>query len=208
MVIINRLSKKKNFIPLDFLEIQAVVQAFIEQIGREEGYPHKMTSDRGAQFISHFWRQLCQRISTKPKISTAFHPEIDGQTKSANAALKQQLRAYVNSEQDNWVDLLPIVEFEANSDQNNSSSIAPFFTTKRYYPQSRLELPISVEESLLSIAKKEIKAANGFVEKIDLPRNHLREELKWSQTIQCEQANSNCQLAPEFKFGDMVMLDA
>ena len=60
-------------------------------------------------------------------MSTAFHPETDGQTESANSALKQYLRAYVNYEQDNWVDLLPIAKLEANSDRNDSGGIALFF---------------------------------------------------------------------------------
>lgn len=135
-------------------------------------------SDRGTQFTSQFWRWLCQRISTKPKMSTAFYPETDRQTASANPTLKQYLRAYVNYEQDNWVDLLPIAEFEANSDRNDSSDIAPFLATKGYHPQSGLEPPIPTDESLLPTAKKEITAVDGFVDKIDLLRNHLREELK------------------------------
>ena len=105
------------------------------------------------------------------------------QTESANAALKQYLRAYVNYEQDNWVDLLPIAEFEANSDRNNSSGIAPFLATKGYHPCSGLEPPILSEESLLPVARKEIKAADEFIKKIEQLRKHLREELKWSQVI-------------------------
>lgn len=208
MVVVDRLSKKKKIVPLDSLEVEAVVQAFIEWIWREEGYPRTVTSDRGTQFTSHFWRRLCQRIGTKPKMPTAFHPETDGQTESANSALKQYLRAYVNYEQDNWVDLLPIAEFEANSDRNDSSGIAPFFATKEYHPRSGLEPPSPIEKSLLPTAKKEIKASDGFVEKIDRLRKHLREDLKWSQAIQSEQANRNRQPAPEFKVGGMVMLNA
>lgn len=101
MVVVDRLSKKKKFIALDSLEVEAVVQAFVEWVWREEGYPRTVISDRDTQFTSHFWTRLCQRIGTKPKLSTAFHPETDDQTESANMALKQYLRAYVNYDQDN-----------------------------------------------------------------------------------------------------------
>ncbi len=141
-------------------------------------------------------------------MSTSFHPETDGQTKSTNAALKQYLRAYVNYEPDNWVDLLPIAEFEANSDRNDSSGIAPFLATKEYHPCSSLEPPIPSEESLLPTVRMEIKVADGFIKKIEQLRKHLREELRWSQAIKSEQANRNRQPAPEFKIGDIVMLDA
>ena len=111
-------------------------------------------------------------------MSTSFHPKTDRQTESANAIFKQYLRAYVNYEQDNRVDLLPIAEFEANSDWNNSSGIAPFLATKKYYPCLGLEPPILSKEYLLPIARKKIKIANGFIKKIEQLRKHLRKELR------------------------------
>ncbi|EFQ85183.1 hypothetical protein PTT_12148, partial [Pyrenophora teres f. teres 0-1] len=115
LVIVDRLSKKKKFIPVVDLRVDTLVRAFVEFVWREEGYPEHIVSDRGPQFTSHFWTRLCQRLGTKPKLSTAYHPETDGQTENANAFLKQYLRAYVNYEQDNWALLLPMAEFEANT---------------------------------------------------------------------------------------------
>ena len=208
MVVVDRLSKKKKFIPLDSLEVDAIVQAFIEWIWREEGYPATIISDRGTQFTALFWQRLCQRIGTKPKLSTAFHPETDGQTESANAALKQYLRAYVNYQQDNWVDLLPIAEFEANSDRNASSGIAPFLATKGYIPRNGLEPPTPWDTSASQRAKRDITAADSFIKKLDDLRHFLREELKWSQAQMTIQANRHRLPAPEFKEGDWVMLDS
>ena len=99
LVIVDRFSKKKKFIPVEDLRVETLVQAFIEFVWREEGYPDEIISDRGSQFVSHFWKRLCQRLGTKPKISTAYHPETDGQTENANAYLKQYLRAYVSYDQ-------------------------------------------------------------------------------------------------------------
>ena len=89
MVVVDRLSKMKRFVALESLEVEAVVQAFLEWVRRLEGYPEIIVPDRGTQFTSHFWQRLCQRIGTKPKLSTAFHPETDGQTEVANQALKR-----------------------------------------------------------------------------------------------------------------------
>ena len=72
------MSKKRRFVALDSLKVEVVVQAFVEWIWREEGYPSMIVSDRGTQFIAHFWSRLCKRLGTKPKLSTAFYPEIDG----------------------------------------------------------------------------------------------------------------------------------
>lgn len=78
MVVVDRLSKKKKLVPLTNLDVETVVQGFIEYIWREEGYPRTVVSDRGSQWVSHFWRRLCHRVGTKPKLSTAWHPETDG----------------------------------------------------------------------------------------------------------------------------------
>ena len=74
--------------------------------------------------------------------------------------------------------LLSIAEFEANSNRNDSSSIALFFPIKSYYSQSGLESTSPIEKSLLLIAKKEIKATDGFVKKIDRLCKYLRVNLK------------------------------
>lgn len=139
MVVVNRLSKKRKFITLDSIEVEAIIQAFIKQIWRKEGYLNTIISNRGIQFISYFQQRLYQRIGITLKLSTTFHPETDGQIEAANIALKQYLYAYVNYQQDNWVQLLPVAEFEANLSINSSTGIPPFLATKGYILCSRLE---------------------------------------------------------------------
>lgn len=206
LVVVDRLSKKRKFIPMDSLEVDAVVQAFVEWIWREEGYPATIISDRGTQFVNHFWARLCARIGTKPKLSTSFHPETDGQTENANAALKQYLRAYCNYNQDDWVDHLPIAEFEANSAKSSTAGVEPFLATKGYIPHSGLEpaRPITGPPH----ERREIRNADAFIKKLEALRVYLRDELKWSQAKMEEQANRDRHPAPEFRVGDKVMLDA
>jgi transposase InsO family protein len=129
LVVVDRLTKKKKFIPMASMSVEAIVQAFVEYVWREEGYPEDIISDRGAQFVSHFWRRLCQRLRTRPRFSTAHHPQTDGQTENANAYLKQYLRACVNYQQDNWALFLPMAEFEANSSVSVSTGYSPFMAT-------------------------------------------------------------------------------
>lgn len=84
----------------------------------------------------------------------------------------------MNYQPDNWVDFLQITEFETYLDLNNSSGIASFLATKRYHPRSSLESPILSKKSLLLLAKKKIKAADRFIEKIKQLRKHLQVELR------------------------------
>jgi hypothetical protein len=156
LVIVDRLSKKKKFIPMVSLTVDALVQAFVEYVWREEGYPEDIVTDRGSQFTSHFWRRLCQRLGTHPKFSTSFHPQTDGQTENANAYLKQYLRAYVNYEQDNWALFLPIAEFEANSSISASTGVSPFMATKGYQPRSGHEPPKDMTNTTSGPAQQEV----------------------------------------------------
>ncbi|KAF7573021.1 hypothetical protein PtrM4_079260 [Pyrenophora tritici-repentis] len=207
LVIVDRLSKKKKFIPVVDLKVDTLVKAFVEYVWREEGYPDSIVSDRGAQFLSHFWTRLCQRLGTKPKLSTGYHPETDGQTENANAWLKQYLRSYINYEQDNWALFLPMAEFEANNAINASTGTTAFRLTKGYDPKSGLEPP-KVNTGLTAPARRDQDNANKFAEKLDALRKALRLELQWSQAKQAEYANDARLPAPEFKVGDQVMLDA
>ena len=208
LVIVDRLSKTKRFIPMETMDVEEVVKAFLEWIWRLEGYPRSIVSDRGKQFVAHFWRRLCQRIGTKPKFSTAFHPETDGQTERANLGLKQYLRAYVNYEQDDWVDFLPMAEFEANAAANESTKIAPFMATKGYVPRGGVE-PAALwqTEPIPSHTKLDANKANALAERIRLLQEVLKDNLSWARAKQAEYADKKRIPSPEIKVGDKVFLD-
>jgi hypothetical protein len=149
MVVVDRLSKAQKFIALPTLEVEDVVRAFIEYVWREEGFPDTIVSDRGSQFTSFFWRELCKRIGATPRLTTAYHPKANGQTEIANAGLKCYLRSYVNFTQNDWVDWLPIAQLATNCRKNASTGIAPALATKAYLPRRGVgpDLPIDAVQS-------------------------------------------------------------
>ena len=71
--------------------------------------PEVIISDRGATYTLKFWQILTVQLGVKHKYSTAFHPQMDGQTEQMNQMVKQYLRTYINYKQDNWVKYLLIV---------------------------------------------------------------------------------------------------
>ena len=83
-------------------------------------------SDRGLQFIAEFTRELYQMLDIKLAAMTAFHPQGDGQTERVNQELEQYLRLFVNERQDDWVDLLPLAEFQYNNHVHSSTQHPPF----------------------------------------------------------------------------------
>ena len=89
---------------METLETEELVKAFISRVWSLHGTPETIVSDRGTQFISGIWRQLSKRLRTTLKISSAHHPETDGQNEIANAAMEVYLRNYTSYLQDDWSD--------------------------------------------------------------------------------------------------------
>jgi hypothetical protein len=69
---------------------------------------------------------VCAQLNIKQNISTAYHPQTDRQSEQANARVEQYLRIYGNAEQDDWVNLLPMVQYVHNSWINTSTGYTPF----------------------------------------------------------------------------------
>jgi len=68
-------------------------------------------------------------------MSTAFHPQTDGQTERMNASMQQYLRVFVNHQQDDWVHWLPLAEFVANDGISETTKWTPFFADQGVDPQ-------------------------------------------------------------------------
>ena len=81
------------------------------------------------------WKSFCKRLGIKCKLSTAFHPETDGQTERANQDIEKQLRIYCNYMQDDWVKLLPMAEFADNNAVSAGTGMTPFFVNKGFHPR-------------------------------------------------------------------------
>ena len=75
------------------------------------GVPRTIVSDRGTQFTSEFWNQLHKTLGTRLEFSTAFHPQIDGQSERVNQILEDMLRACALDYRSSWDDNLPYAEF-------------------------------------------------------------------------------------------------
>jgi len=112
MVVVDRLTKLAYFIPFkETATAEELAYLYYRHVWCHHGMPDEMISDRDKLFTSHFWRSLMDLLGTKQKMSTAFHPQTDGQTKWMNSTLEQYLWHYVDYRQTNWVMLLPVAQF-------------------------------------------------------------------------------------------------
>jgi hypothetical protein len=101
-------------------------QIFFDHVFKLHGLPSSIISDRDTKFTSRFWQSLFRTMGTRLAMSTAYHPQTDGQTERANRTLEDMLRAFVNYRQDNWDSLLPAAEFACNNAPNASTQMTPF----------------------------------------------------------------------------------
>src|SRR5882724_4363011 len=134
LVVVCHLTKMALFIPT-FHDIDAedLARIFLSQVFAKHGTLTNIVSDQGKHFIFQFWQSLCQLLGIKANLSTVYHPETDGQTEWVNQILEQYLQVYINYQQDDWVNLLPLAEFTYNN-MHSATMVTPFFANKGFQP--------------------------------------------------------------------------
>jgi len=131
-------------------------------------------------FTSDFWRQVTEALGILRNLSTAFHPQTDGQTELANATLEQYIRVYCNYQQNDWEKLLPIAEFCYNNTQTGTTRITRFFANYGYHPRFTPDL---------GTQNNETPEVSEYVAALRKLHEELRVEIKETQMAQTEQAN-------------------
>jgi transposase InsO family protein len=124
---VDRLTKAAHFIPVKTTYNSAVLaELYMSRIVCLHGVPKKIVSDRGTQFTFYFWQQLHEALGTHLKYSSAYHPQIDGQTERTNQILKDMLRACALQDKLGWDKRLPYAEFSYNNSYQASLKMSPF----------------------------------------------------------------------------------
>ncbi|UTT90908.1 hypothetical protein NDA17_002493 [Ustilago hordei] len=162
------------------------------------GYPDHMVSDRGRQFISGAWKAFAEQMGVKHSLSTAYHPQTDGQTERVNQVIEQYLRMYCNYEQNDWADLLDTAAFVYNNTVHNSIGVSPFFACYGWNPKAHPDIPqqLGVNDpgrfEYLMDGKERCK--------------YLQEQIREAQRRSVNQYNRKHKDI-EFKVGDMVYIN-
>jgi len=198
MTVIDRHSKMAHFIPTrKDVTAQGVADLFAAQIFRLHGLPRSIVSDRDPKFTSDFWQALFKRLNVQLAMSTADHPETNGQTERANGAIIQMLRTFCFEKPDSWIEQLPLLEFAYNSAPSSSSSCSPFMAACGQQPAAPADLYVPEATTSTDDVLTRIKGVHQWV------RDHIVQ----AQDEQAVRANDSRREA-RFKEGDMVLLDA
>lgn len=126
-VVVDRLSKYAHFAPLkaSFNSAQ-VAQKFSDVVVKLHGIPSTIVTDRNRVFTSSFWRQLCRLQGTTLHMSSAYHPQTDGQTEAVNKCLEMYLRCFVYDNPRLWAKFLGWAELWYNTATHTATGITPF----------------------------------------------------------------------------------
>ncbi|GJS91741.1 putative reverse transcriptase domain-containing protein [Tanacetum coccineum] len=126
-VIVDRLTKSAHFLPMKKTDsIEKLAQLYLKEIICKHGVPTSIISDRDSLFTSRFWKSLQEAMGTQLDMSTAYHPETDGQSERTIQTLEDMLRACVIDFGSSWDRHLPLVEFSYNNSYHASIKAAPF----------------------------------------------------------------------------------
>jgi hypothetical protein len=198
LVITERLTKYGEFVPyLESSSAEALAYTFIRIVFANHGLPEEIISDRDKLFTSKFWKSLMALMGTNHKLSTAFHPQTDGQTERLNQTLEQYLRSYVNHQQDNWVQILPMAQFAYNSAMTEATKVSPFFANYGYQPEAyRQPRPDEARAEQAIIVVEQLKSFH----------EQLATDIQFLNERSAAYANKKRSMEPAFKEGDKVYL--
>ncbi|KAH0725501.1 hypothetical protein KY284_001366 [Solanum tuberosum] len=137
LTVVDRLTKYGHFIPLpSTFSTQLVAEAFIVGVIHLHSPPRTIVTDRDPRFLHSFWQEINHLQGSTLAMSTAYHPQTDGQSEALNKCLEQYLRCYVADDPSKWVTMLPWAEFWYNTSYQTSAGMTPFQALYGEFDQS------------------------------------------------------------------------
>lgn len=177
LVVVCRLTKMAHYIPArgDWDGVD-LAQAWIREVIRLHGVPKRVISDRGPLMNAKYWDTFQHYLNSRRVLSSAYHPQTDGQTERQNQTLEQYLRCYCSLEQDDWALWMSIAEFAYNDSLHATIGTTPFLANHGVAPRGAdwPSIPLGQGESplgrqiatrVLSLqqeCKRKIIAANAY----------------------------------------------
>ncbi|KAJ9537587.1 hypothetical protein OSB04_030320 [Centaurea solstitialis] len=196
-VVVDRLTKSAHFLPVrESYSMDKWAQTYIDEIIKRHGVPLKVISDRDSRFTSKFWAGLQRELGTCVALSTAYHPQTDGQSERTIQTLEDMLRACILEFGGSWDVHLPLVEFSYNNSYHSTIGMAPF---EALYGR-KCRTPLCWRET-----GEKVLAGPEIIQITHDKIQVIRERMKAAQDRQKSYADKR-RRPIEFTVGDMVML--
>ena len=199
MVLVDSVTKRSHFIATNTtVTAEGAARLYYQHVWKLHGLPLEWIHDRGAVFISDFMKELNRLLGIRTSASTAYHPQTDGQTERVNQELETYLRLFCNHHQNDWDELLPSAEFACANHVHATTGVSPFMADIGRNPRMGFE-------PLVDIADEN---AAAFQNRMRQGLEEAKAALVQSQDEYARYYNRRRDPAPQFKPGDLVLLDA
>jgi hypothetical protein len=197
--VVDRYTKLARYVPTrKTITAEGLAESFLDTVLKDFGIPDSIVSDRGSVFTAKFWSALCYHCKIKRRLSSAFHPQTDGQTERQNQTLEQYLRSYINYQQDDWAAWLSLAEFAYNNSRHAATGITPFYAAYGFHPTF---------ETRGEGGDVDVPAARERATRIQNIRIEMEKQL--TQAIQTQATYYDKKRKPRtYAVGDMVWLAA
>jgi hypothetical protein len=198
-VVVDRFSKMAHFIPCQKTsDATHIANLFFKEVVRLHGLPKSIVSDRDTKFMGHFWRTLWKKLGTSLSFSSAYHPQMDGQTEVVNRSLGDLLRSLVTEHHSQWDHILPQAEFTYNDSLNRSTGQSPFQIVYGMQPRGVSELKDAEQVEFRSAS------AEDFAEGMKELHSQIKERLQSSNQEYKRRADQH-RRELQFEVGDLIL---
>ncbi|KAJ9533619.1 hypothetical protein QJQ45_026629, partial [Haematococcus lacustris] len=200
VTVVDKLSKMLHLIPTTATATAPdIAKLFFDHVFKHHGLPEAIVSDRDPKFTSDFWTSLFHLTGTRLLMSSAYHPQTDGQSERANRTVEDMLRPYLNHHKTDWDQHLAAVEFAYNSSTHVGTGFSPFYLNYGHHPrtpEALLQPPSTLVPS---------PAADAFVTTMRSNIDIAKAALQRAVDKQKQQADKHRRHL-EFNVGDKVLL--
>jgi len=197
LVVCDRLSKMTHFVATtEGTLAEGLARLFRDNVWKLHGLPESVVLDRGPQFMAELTKELNRMLGIKTKLSTAFHPQTDGQTERMNQELEQYLRFFIEHRQKDWPEWLAMAEFTVNNKIHTATKVSPFMAN--YGKELRMGGDIR--------KKGKVESATEFVERMKKVHEKAEAALRKTQEEMKRYADRGRKETEVWKKGDRVLL--
>ena len=198
---VDKLTKYVHLIPtVSTVTAEGVAQLYVNHVFSMHGLSQSIISDRDPRFNAAFFQELMSLLGSHLKMSTANHPEADGQTERMNRIVEDTLRTFVNHR--HWDQLLPLCQFAINNAVQSSTGESPFFLNHWYNPLVPSAIVDTRTSFGLSAAEKEPQQwLRTRTEAIAQAKDAL-EAARARQTLYSDRGRKNV----SFRIGEKVLV--
>jgi len=197
LVVCDHFSKMVHFIATtEKTSAEGLAKLFRDHVWKLHGLPEIIISDRGVQFAVGIIKELNNLLGIQTKLSTAYHPQTDGQMERINQELEQYLRVFIDHRQEQWPDWLETAEFIYNNKVHTATKTSPFKANYGQDPKMGFE---GRRKGKYEVAEKFIERMRKIQEKAKAALEKAQEEMK-------KFTNRKRREEEEYRVGDLVLL--